>query len=112
MPVSEKPAVMMQAHEASGAEMVTVAVRRVNLSDRTQSSLLDYIDTSKFFLEWKKGDSAVDVPLAMTGGHEVEDHLILALTPRGGAGSKEFELKVGYGDQYGKIAGSISAAKQ
>jgi thiazole synthase len=42
--------VMVQAHEASGAEMVTVAVRRVNLTDRTQESLLDYIDTSKIFL--------------------------------------------------------------
>src|SRR5260221_11579403 len=44
------PAVMVQAHEASGAEMVTVAVRRVNISDRSQASLLDYIDTSKYFL--------------------------------------------------------------
>src|SRR5499427_2127732 len=43
-------AVMVHAHEASGAEMVTVAVRRVNISDRTKESLLDYIDTSKFFL--------------------------------------------------------------
>ena len=65
--------VMVQAHEASGAEMVTVAVRRVNLlararpsgmrgelpagagseanlSDRGQESLLDYIDTAKIFL--------------------------------------------------------------
>src|SRR5260221_606816 len=42
--------VMMQAHEASGAEMVTVAVRRVNISDRSKESLLDYIDTSKYFL--------------------------------------------------------------
>jgi thiazole synthase len=41
---------MVQAHEASGADMVTVAVRRVNISDRTKESLLDYIDTSKFFL--------------------------------------------------------------
>ena len=70
-------AVMVQAHEASGADMITVAVRRVNLSARgpredSESSsaaarasgggapaavkkadgfdLLDYIDTSKFFL--------------------------------------------------------------
>ena len=43
-------AVMVQAHEASGADMITVAVRRVNISDRSQPSLLDYIDTSKFFL--------------------------------------------------------------
>jgi thiazole synthase len=64
------PAVMVKAHEASGAEMVTVAVRRVNLSDRTRAlgvpnssgsssgaarapreeSLLDYLDTSTYFL--------------------------------------------------------------
>ena len=43
-------AVMAQAHEASGADMVTVAVRRVNISDRTRESLLDYIDTSRMFI--------------------------------------------------------------
>ncbi len=42
--------VMQQAHEASGADMATVAVRRVNISDRTKESLLDYIDTAKIFL--------------------------------------------------------------
>jgi len=41
---------MVRCHEASGAEVVTVAVRRVNLSDRSKESLLDYIDRSKFFL--------------------------------------------------------------
>jgi thiazole synthase len=41
---------MARAHEASGAEMVTVAVRRVNLTDRSKESLLDYIDRSKFFI--------------------------------------------------------------
>jgi thiazole synthase len=38
-----------QALEASGAEMVTVAVRRVNL-DRSKESLLDFIDSKKYFL--------------------------------------------------------------
>ena len=42
--------IMQQAHEASGADMATVAVRRVNISDRTKESLLDFIDTSKIFL--------------------------------------------------------------
>jgi len=41
---------MRQCHEASGAEVVTVAVRRVNLTDRSKESLLDYIDRSKFFI--------------------------------------------------------------
>ena len=43
-------AVMARAHDASGADMVTVAVRRVNISDRSQESLLDFIDTSKMFI--------------------------------------------------------------
>src|SRR5512134_1476547 len=42
--------IMRQAHEASGADMVTVAVRRVNISDRSRESLLDYIDQSRIFL--------------------------------------------------------------
>ena len=42
--------VMVQAHEASGAEMVTVAVRRVNIADRSNESLLDYVDTEKYQL--------------------------------------------------------------
>ena len=41
---------MVQAHDASGADMVTVAVRRVNISDRSQESLLDYIDTDRYAL--------------------------------------------------------------
>src|SRR4051794_40971381 len=43
-------AVMQRAHEASGADMVTVAVRRVNISDRTKESLLDFIDKKIFLL--------------------------------------------------------------
>ncbi|HLW54434.1 MAG TPA: thiazole synthase [Candidatus Angelobacter sp.] len=38
-----------RAIETSGAEMVTVAVRRVNL-DRSKESLLDFIDPRKYFL--------------------------------------------------------------
>src|SRR5476649_1236311 len=38
-----------RAIEASGAEMVTVAVRRVEL-DRSKESLLDFIDPKKYFL--------------------------------------------------------------
>src|SRR5262245_39812455 len=58
------PSVMVSAHEASGAEMITVAVRRVSLDwsgnpgsskpagarAAQQESLLDYIDTSKYFI--------------------------------------------------------------
>lgn len=41
---------MARALEASGAAIVTVAVRRVNLSDRSQESLLDYIDRKRLFI--------------------------------------------------------------
>ncbi len=41
---------MAQALEVSGAEIITVAVRRVNIADRSQESLLDYIDTKKYTL--------------------------------------------------------------
>src|SRR6516165_1351532 len=53
------PTVMVRAHEASGAEMITVAVRRVHIGTRGPSrigeapggaSLLDHIDISKYFL--------------------------------------------------------------
>src|SRR5689334_6690678 len=41
---------MARAHAASGADMVTVAVRRVNLSDKSKESLLDYIPRDKIFI--------------------------------------------------------------
>jgi thiazole synthase len=41
---------MRRCHEASGADIITVAVRRVNLTDRSKESLLDYIDRSKIFI--------------------------------------------------------------
>src|ERR1700686_3928436 len=41
---------MARCHAASGAEVVTVAVRRVNLTDKSKESLLDHIDRSKFFI--------------------------------------------------------------
>ncbi len=36
--------------EASGAEIITVAVRRVNITDKTKENLLDYIDPSKYLI--------------------------------------------------------------
>jgi thiazole synthase len=50
-------AVMADAHRASGTDMVTVAVRRVNLTDSSTSpgagrkeSLIDYIDRERIFI--------------------------------------------------------------
>src|SRR5438552_6505766 len=42
--------VMREAHEASGAEIVTVAVRRVDRKARGPENLLDHIDTRRLFL--------------------------------------------------------------
>ncbi|MEO6725192.1 MAG: thiazole synthase [Blastocatellia bacterium] len=39
---------MVEAFNRSGAEMITVAIRRVNITDRSQPSLLDFIDLKKF----------------------------------------------------------------
>jgi thiazole synthase len=40
--------VMQAAHAASGAEMVTVAIRRINLDDPTGKTLLEYIDRARY----------------------------------------------------------------
>lgn len=47
------PEVMKQAWESSGTELITVAVRRINLNnagDQGQESLLDHIDRKKYTL--------------------------------------------------------------
>ena len=40
--------VMQAAHAASGATMVTVAIRRIGLDDRQGRTMLDYIDRTRF----------------------------------------------------------------
>ncbi len=40
--------IMQRAHEASGTEMVTVAIRRINLDDPTGKTLLDYLDRTRY----------------------------------------------------------------
>ena len=44
------PEVMVNCHDASGTDMVTVAVRRVDLADKTRASFLNWIDRSKIQL--------------------------------------------------------------
>jgi thiazole synthase len=41
---------MARCHQASGTEMVTLAVRRVNLTDRSKESELNYIDRNKLHI--------------------------------------------------------------
>ncbi|HTS47885.1 MAG TPA: hypothetical protein VMH05_08070 [Bryobacteraceae bacterium] len=40
---------MARCHAASGAEVVTVAVRRVNPTDKSKESLVDFIDLMRGF---------------------------------------------------------------
>ncbi|MXW02014.1 MAG: thiazole synthase [Holophagales bacterium] len=42
--------VMVEAFDASGTEMVTVALRRVNLDDLGKGSLIDHIDQDRYLL--------------------------------------------------------------
>ena len=44
------PGVMLRAVEQSGAEMVTVSIRRLNLSETAGGSILDYIDRDRYRL--------------------------------------------------------------
>ena len=63
---------MKQALEASAAEIVTVAVRRVNLTDRSKESLLDYIPKGMTLLPNTAGCyTAEDAVRAARLGREV-----------------------------------------
>ena len=93
---------MARAIEASGAEIVTVAVRRVNL-DRTQDeSLLHYLDPKRFFL------------LANTAGcYTAEDAIRYARLARE-AGFNEFVKLEVIGDQetlLPDVAGLLEATR-
>ncbi|MGH7541930.1 MAG: thiazole synthase [Gemmatimonadota bacterium] len=46
----ENPPVMVDAIRASGAEVVTVAVRRIDLDASSEKSILHYLDPKEFFL--------------------------------------------------------------
>src|SRR5678809_184148 len=77
-------AVMAQAHQASGADMVTVAVRRVNISDRSRESLLDYIDTTRMFIlpntaGCYTADEAIPVSYTHLRAHETGRNLVCRL---------------------------------
>jgi thiazole synthase len=42
--------IMQAAHEASGAQVLTVAIRRIHLDDPSGKTLIDYLDRSRFTL--------------------------------------------------------------
>lgn len=91
-----------KAIEASGADVVTVAVRRVNIIDRSQENLLDYLDPKKYII------------LPNTAGcYNVEDALRYARLARAAGVSDLIKLEV-LGDErtlFPDTAGLIEAAK-
>lgn len=91
-----------KAIEASGADVVTVAVRRVNIIDRNTENLLDYIDPQKYTI------------LPNTAGcYSVEDALRYARLARAAGVSDLVKLEV-IGDEqtlFPDTARLIEAAK-
>ena len=91
-----------KAIEASGADVVTVAVRRVNITDRSKENLLDYLDPKKYTI------------LPNTAGcYSVEDALRYARLARAAGISDLIKLEV-LGDErtlFPDTAGLLEAAK-
>jgi thiazole synthase len=91
-----------KAIEVSGADVVTVAVRRVNITDRSKENLLDYIDPKKYTI------------LPNTAGcYSVEDAVRYARLARAAGVSDLVKLEV-LGDErtlFPDTAGLIEAAK-
>ena len=91
-----------KAIEVSGADVVTVAVRRVNITDRSKENLLDYIDPKKYTI------------LPNTAGcYTVEDAVRYARLARAAGVSDLVKLEV-LGDEktlFPDTAGLIEAAK-
>jgi thiazole synthase len=91
-----------KAIEASGADVVTVAVRRVNITDRSKENLLDYIDPKKYTI------------LPNTAGcYTVEDAVRYSRLARAAGISDLVKLEV-LGDErtlFPDTAGLIEAAK-
>jgi len=94
---------MRQAHEAAGTEMVTVAIRRVNLTDKSQPSLLDFIDRKKVRL------------LPNTAGcYNAKDAVLTARLAREALGTSLIKLEV-IGDEKTLMpdnVGTLEAAKE
>ena len=91
-----------KAIEVSGADVVTVAVRRVNITDRSKENLLDYIDPKKYTI------------LPNTAGcYTVEDAVRYARLARTAGISDLVKLEV-LGDEktlFPDTAGLIEAAR-
>jgi thiazole synthase len=93
---------MVKCHEASGTDCVTVAVRRVDLKDRSKASFLTWIDRSKYTI------------LPNTAGcYTVEDAVRTAMLGREALGTPLVKLEV-IGDEktlYPDLPGLLEATK-
>ena len=74
---------MAQSLEASGTDMVTVAIRRVDLTDTSGESLLDYIDTKRY-----------DVLPNTAGCYSAEDAVLTCELAREALGTEIVKLEV------------------
>jgi thiazole synthase len=97
------PDVMQRAHEASGAELVTVAIRRIHLDDPSGKTLLDYIDTARYRI------------LPNTAGcTTAKDAILTAQLAREATGSDLIKVEV-IGDMetlYPDVQGTIEASRE
>ena len=95
--------VMQAAHAASGAEVVTVAIRRMHLDDKSGKTLVDYIDRSKLTL------------LPNTAGcYNAKDAVLTAKLAREALGTDLIKVEV-IGDAqtlYPDTQGTIAAAEE
>jgi len=94
--------VMRRAHEASGAQMVTVAIRRIHLDDPSGKTLLDYLDRSRYLI----------LPNT-AGAYTAKDAVLAAKLAREALGTDLIKLEV-IGDPqtlYPDTTETISAAR-
>jgi thiazole synthase len=96
------PEIMVKCHEASGTDCVTVAVRRVDLNDKTKASFLTWIDRSKYAI------------LPNTAGcYSAQDAIRTAMLAREALGTPLLKLEV-IGDEktlYPDLAELLVATK-
>ena len=78
---------MAQAHEVSGTQMVTVAIRRIDLNDTSEESMLRYIDRDK-----------VDLLPNTAGCYNAKDAILTSQLAREALGIRLIKLEV-IGDQ-------------
>jgi len=76
-------ATMKQAHEVSGTQMVTVAIRRIDLNDKSRESMLAYIDREK-----------IDILPNTAGCYTAKDAILTSELAREALGTKLIKLEV------------------